>query len=172
MRRWACAAFVFLAAAPAMADGGRLRVRQEAGPFVISVFTAPEPLSAGPADVSVLVQDRASGEVRLGAQVELRLRGPDSAAVQALAASPGVNRLLKAAVVDLSAPGDWSLEVTAREGGLPSQVSCVLPVAARATRLAGVWPLLAFPPLAVALFGVERTLRARRKRMGYSSGTH
>ena len=38
------------------ADGGTLRTRQQAGPFIVSIFTAPEPLRAGPVDVSVLVQ--------------------------------------------------------------------------------------------------------------------
>ena len=43
------------------ADGGLLRARQEAGPFIVSIFTAPEPLRAGPVEVSVLVQSSGGG---------------------------------------------------------------------------------------------------------------
>ena len=39
------------------ADGGAVRAIERDGPFQISVFTSPQPLVAGPADISVLVQD-------------------------------------------------------------------------------------------------------------------
>src|SRR5262249_22373888 len=40
-------------------DGGAVRLAQQAGPYRVTVFTAPTPLRAGPVDVSVFVQDGA-----------------------------------------------------------------------------------------------------------------
>ena len=54
------------------ADGGLLRTRQQAGPFIVSIFTAPEPLRAGPVDVSVLVQS-SGGAVLSDAVVDILL---------------------------------------------------------------------------------------------------
>ena len=48
-------AVVFLAQPTAFADGGAVQFRTNAGPYVITVFTSPSPLSAGPADISVLL---------------------------------------------------------------------------------------------------------------------
>jgi hypothetical protein len=48
----------------ARADGGALRASRQCGDYRVSVFTSPTPLRAGPVDVSVLVQDAATGEVQ------------------------------------------------------------------------------------------------------------
>ena len=56
----------------ARADGGLLRARQAAGPFIVSIFTAPEPLRAGPVDVSVFVQS-SEGDVLTDAVVDILL---------------------------------------------------------------------------------------------------
>ena len=45
-----------LAPARLFADGGTVQLRKEAGALLITVFTSPSPLSAGPADVSLLLQ--------------------------------------------------------------------------------------------------------------------
>lgn len=162
MRRTAAAVLLaVLGCAPAAADGGRVRARREAGPLAITVFTAPEPLRAGRADVSVLVQDRASGQVLLDAAVALSLRGPDGQ-TRALEAVSGTNRLLKAAVVDLPVAGAWELEVSVQRAELLVTVSCELPVGPPVSSLAGIWPLVAIPPAAVALFVLRGWLRPRR----------
>jgi len=89
MKMRAALAAALLWPAAAYPDGGTLRLRQDTGPFMVSVFTAPQPLRAGPADVSVLVQDRASTEVLLDAEVTLTLRPPDGApVVRTMPASP------------------------------------------------------------------------------------
>ena len=44
------------------AHGGLVQLHQAADPFVVTVFTAPTPLHAGPVAVSVLVQDRGDGQ--------------------------------------------------------------------------------------------------------------
>ena len=40
----------------ALADGGRLRLREPAGPFIVTLFTTPDPLTPGRADFSVVVE--------------------------------------------------------------------------------------------------------------------
>jgi hypothetical protein len=144
-------------------DGGVLRVSQASGPFVVSVFTAPEPLRAGRADVSVLVQ--ASGTVVLDAAVELRLRAPDGTE-QMIAVSPRAagNALLQSALVDLRPPGRWRLAVTARRGNTSAAAHCDLDVAPATTALAAHWKALALPPLCILLFVWRERLLRRRKR--------
>ena len=68
-RRAALAVAVLLLSAPAAwPDGGVVRSRETRGGLVVTVFTAPDPLRAGPQDVSVLVQDP-SGTPVLHAEV-------------------------------------------------------------------------------------------------------
>jgi len=155
-------AVLLLVAAAARADGGRVRVRQDAGPFSITVFTAPEPACAGPVDVSVLVQDPASGDAVLDAAVEVVLTSPERGPVLRANAEPGRNRLLHEAIVALPAPGTWRLDVVVRRGDASGTVSTVLPVEPPASRVLSIWPFLAVPPLAVALFALRGRLRRRR----------
>jgi hypothetical protein len=153
-----------LLAGAARGDGGVLRLSQASGPFVLSLFTAPEPLGAGRAEVSVLVQARDT--VVLDADVELRLRAPDgeeqSIAVTRAASS---NQLLASAWVDLPTPGRWHLAVTARRGDDTATASCDLEVAAPPpSGLAAHWTLLALPAPFILLFAWrERLLRDRRQ---------
>lgn len=166
MRPGAIVAALLLCAAASVADGGRVRLRQDAGSFAITVFTAPEPLAAGPADISVLVQDRSTGAVLLDARVQLALRGPDARSAAVADARPGANRLLKAALVTLDRPGQWSLRVFVHRGGETAQVSCFLPVVAPASPASAAWPFLALPPLAVALFALRGAIRRRANARG------
>ncbi len=149
----------------ARADGGTLVLTRPAGLFVISVFSAPAPLRAGVADVSVLVQERSSAAVVLDAIVALRVHAPDGT-TRAWTAShaAATNRLLQAALVELPAAGRWQLEVTVRRARDEATVGCELDVAPAGTRLAAAWPPLAVPPLAIALFVWHQRLRRRRRR--------
>jgi hypothetical protein len=150
-----------LLAGVARGDGGVLRLSQASGPFVISVFTAPEPLRAGRAEVSVLVQTH--GAVVLDAVVELRVRAPDGAEqTLALTRAAAKNQLFQSAFVELRTPGRWGLFVTARQAGTPATVACDLDVAPATAGLAAHWVPLALPALCVLLFvWRERLLRQR-----------
>ena len=55
------------------ADGGAIQFQGDAGPFHVTVFTMPPILSAGPVDVTVLVQDRSKLNPLLDANVTLDL---------------------------------------------------------------------------------------------------
>lgn len=150
----------------ALADGGTLRLTRAAGPFVVTVFTAPEPLVVGAADVSVLVQQRGSSAVLLDATVALRVRAPDGTERRLPASHATVgNRLLQAALLPLSQPGRWQLAIEVRHGSAAATVACELLVGSAPPRLAAQWPPLALPPLAIALYlWRERLLRRQRRR--------
>lgn len=149
-------------------------VSRPAGPFVLTVYTAPTPLSVGRADVSVMVQDRRSLAPVLDARVALELNlaagGTEPLRVEATRAH-ATNRLLYAATVTLPAAGEWRLRARAEGQGTHGEVACRLPVEAGRPRVLAYWPWLALPPLAVALFLLNGHL-ARRQQSRRRAGSH
>lgn len=116
----AALAYGYLAPSSVDIDGNVVRVQQDSGPFRISVFTEPDPLPAGPCNVSVLVQDRSTREPILDAPVSLAIQQPNTlgdapTVVPASAASSGL-KLLESGTVDLPHQGAWNLLVTVRRG--------------------------------------------------------
>jgi hypothetical protein len=151
----------------ATGDGGTIRVVEAAGPFVVGVFSAPEPLRVAPADLSVLVLERTGGRPVLDAAVALEVRPPDGsdAGPQRLDAThaQATNKLLYATPFLPAVPGEWTLHVTVTRGAASAAVHCTLPVAPDRVGLAGIWPYLAIPPLAIALYALRAWLSARRR---------
>jgi hypothetical protein len=158
---------------PAWGDGGTLRVMEPSGPFVVGVFSTPEPLRVAPADLSVLVLERTGGNPVLDAAVSLEVRPPAGADAgpQQLEATRGqaTNKLLYAAPFLPGTPGDWTLHVTVTRGVQSTEVGCTLPVASDQAGLVGIWPYLAIPPVAIALYALRAWLVARRGRRGPES---
>jgi hypothetical protein len=154
---------------PAWGDGGTLRVMEPSGPFVVAVFSTPEPLHVAPADLSVLVLERAGGRPVLDAAVALEVRSPvgSDAGPQRLEASlgQGTNKLLYSAPFLPGTPGDWMLHVTVTRGAESADVGCILPVTSDRTGLTGIWPYLAIPPVAIALYVLRAWLVARRRQI-------
>jgi hypothetical protein len=151
-----------LLAGVARGDGGILRLSQASGPFVLSVFTAPEPLRVGRAEVSVLVQAR--GSIVLDAPVELRVRAPDGAEeTLAVTRAAANNQLLQSAFVELRTPGRWGLSVTARQAGTSATVSGDLDVAPATAGPATHWVALSLPALFILLFVWRERLRRGRR---------
>jgi hypothetical protein len=152
---------------PAAGDGGAMRIVETAGPFIVGVFSAPEPLRVAPADLSVLVLERTGGQPVLDAAVALEVRPPDGsdAAPQRLDAThaQATNKLLYAALFLPAVPGEWTLHVTVTRGAASAAVQCTLPVAPERVSLAVIWPYLAIPPLAIALYALRAWLSARRR---------
>ena len=153
-----------VAAAPAQGDGGLVRLSEPAGPFVVSVFTSPTPLRVGPADISVMVQDRTTSQPILDAEVVITLQPLDqggsvvsASATHALA----TNKLLYAALLEIPSPGRWHLQVEARHGADVADVSCEVTAAPPASPLLSYWPYLVFPPVAICLFILHQWLKAR-----------
>ena len=165
IRALALAAVLFTCATAAFGDGGRLRVSVDAGEFRVAIFTSPEPLAAGRADVSVLVQGRASGEAILDAGVTLELLGPGGSGSVVTAGRHARNRLFYGAEVELS-PGAWIATARVRRGVSEAVATAAFDVRDSRRALQGAaWPYLSIPPFAVALYAANRGLRNRgRKR--------
>jgi hypothetical protein len=165
-RLWFCvvlpAAVLLAAATTAWGDGGVVRLKQVAGPFIITIFTAPTPLRAGTVDLSVLVQRGTDEEPVLDAQVTMMLSAVNGAIISAAAThEQATNKLLYAALLNLPAPGTWQLQVAVRRAPESASVSCELRAAPPSPPLLAYWPYLALPPVVIGLFVVHQWLSRR-----------
>jgi hypothetical protein len=157
--------FMILAQTTVFADGGAVQLRKEAGPFVITVFTAPAPLSAGPVDISLLLQNRNGLEPVLDASVSLILRDPSGTGIRAQPnRDQAQNKLLYAAPVTFAEPGTWQLDITILRNGERTGATGTIDVAPAPEMAASYWSYIAFPPLMIAAFGVRERLIRRRKK--------
>jgi len=162
-----CALTLVLRSAPAYGDGGTVRLMEASGRYLITVFTAPQPLRVGRADVSVLVQDRERGEPILDAEVSFKLSLPATTEGSAVAITSAAthaqttNQLLYAAGVDLPLPGDWDLQVNLRHADDTVELRTNLAVAPPAPPLQAIWFYLLIPPAAIGLFALHQW-RARQ----------
>src|SRR5262249_13747831 len=146
------------------ADGGAVRLRERASSYQITVFTSPTPFRAGPVDVSVLVQDAATGEYVPEARVTVRLKAPGAGRTVECPATTeaATNRLFHAAVFELPGPGWWDVEV-AVDGPLgPALLPFGVEADGPAPRWLELWPWFTWPSLVVALFGLHQVLVRRR----------
>jgi hypothetical protein len=143
------------------ADGGTPRLSERQGGYVVTVFTAPTPLRAGPVDVSVLVQHAATGEPVPEAKVFLRLapRGrPDEVLVYSATTEAATNKLLRAAVFELPGPGRWEAEVAVEGPQGPARLRFDVEAAEPLPRWLALWPWLAWPAGVIVLFVVHQCL--------------
>lgn len=157
---------IILAQAAAWADGGTVQLRKEAGPFVITLFTAPAPLSAGPVDISLLLQNRNGLEPVLDANVSLLLREKASGSeIRArLTREQAQNKLLYAAPVTFAEPGKWQLDIAILKDGEHTGATGTIDVAPPPEMAASYWSYIALPPLMIVGFVVRERLIRRRKK--------
>lgn len=149
--------------APALADGGALRLSGTAGGYRIAVFTAPTPFRAGPVDVSVLIQDDSTGAPMTQVPVTVRMSrsgGPDLEYPATTAAA--TNKLFRAAQFELPAAGRWELQVRVDGRNGPATIAGEVDAAGPLPRWPEIWPWFAWPALAIALFGIHQILVRRR----------
>ena len=159
---------LMLARAIAFADGGAAELRKEAGTFVITVFTSPAPLSSGPVDVSLLLQNRNGLEPVLDADVSLLLRAPGSNQGFRVRPTRGQaqNKLLYAAPVTFAEAGKWQLAIAISRNGERTDTTGILDVAPAPKMASSYWGFIAFPPLMIAAYAVRERL-IRRKARGW-----
>jgi hypothetical protein len=152
--------FTLLPSSFVRADGGAVRLRQRAGGYQVAVFTSPTPFRAGPVDISVLVQDAATGECVPEAQVAVRLTAPGTGRILEYPATTeaATNRLFHAAVFQLPEPGWWDVEVAVEGPHGPAVVRFEVEADEPLPRWLELWPWFTWPALVVALFGVHRVL--------------
>jgi hypothetical protein len=189
------ALFATLALQHARADGDVMQLHEAQGPFLVTVFVAPEAAHGGLIDVSVLVQQRTDAEVILDADVGLMvdppkalltasepfcgfpstgagLQLPDAEQPQATVQATreqASNKLLYAAGLNLKATGDWPLHVYVSRGSDRARFDCLLPITRTSTTLSGLWPYLAFPPVVILAFGMNQRLRRNALENGFES---
>lgn len=98
------------------ANGGTLRVaRAEVGPYLVSVWTQPDPPRVGRLDVSVAVMRPQDGTAVLDVtpSVAAQVAGdPTSSVTERAARGGGGTPLLYHAELELSRPGRWRVTVT------------------------------------------------------------
>ena len=157
MMRHIALACVVLASAVALAnaDGGTVQASSIVGTQRITIFTSPSPLRVGPVDVSVLVQDAASGMPLPEARVELEWSSPErpdrvlrAGATQAAA----TNKLLRAAIFDLPHAGSWKLTAKVSAGERRGELSTQVTVGQPLPKWRAMWPWYCWPALVVVLF--------------------
>jgi hypothetical protein len=145
----------------ALADGGIVQMQRSSGPFVITVFTAPVPLSAGPADISILIQDSNNHSI-LDAQVSVFIHREGVEAIKADARrDQSKNRLLYSALLNLPEAGRWEIEVAVVRNSEETRVSGVMMVAPPRSFLLTYWWTLALPPVVIGLFVINQWLKKR-----------
>jgi hypothetical protein len=136
------------------------------GAYRISVFASPDPLRAGPIDISVLLQDAETGMPISNAQVNVSLTpsGRRGISIHAAATSEAAtNKLLSAALVELPEPGLWDIEIACLAEHGPARAQFTTDAGPRSARWVNVWPWFSWPAAVVVLFGVHRRLLSRRK---------
>ncbi|MDD5198232.1 MAG: hypothetical protein PHC88_00385 [Terrimicrobiaceae bacterium] len=166
---------LFLVPQIAFADGGAVLAQEVVGACRVTLFGSPAPLRAGPADLSVMLQDAATGAPILDRSVTIQIQAaanPGSEAWvppccsmktttdAASATHAGAqNKLLYAANVLLSSSGPHEVTIRFGDGGesLHTQVAIQPP----APPLAAYWAFLAAPPLLIAGFALNQRLRRR-----------
>jgi hypothetical protein len=160
---------VVLACATAWADGGAVVLAERAGDYQVTVLASPVALHVGPADLSVLVQDAATGQPVDGLLVTLSLApegsSPADGLVQPATRAAATNKLFYAAKFELSAAGRWTLSATVENRQRTETIQGVLEVAGPPPRWLELWPWIGWPVVVVLLFALrERLVCAHRQR--------
>ncbi len=172
--RFALAAVVVLASVQsAHADGGQLRFRKAAGPFIVTLFTTPDPLRQGRADFSVAVERPGQAGLIEDADIHFILTPSHGQPIILRASRAGAtSKWLQAANFRIPARGVWRVTVLVRRGDLAGQCSGTVRVGAGGTRDL-VWDVLPVPLMGLLLLAHQyrkrRYQRERRTRL-ISSG--
>jgi len=151
--------------ARAWADGGLVLLHQSDGPFVVTVFAAPNPPRVGQVDISVLAQDRADGRAALDGEALVRLHSEGGMTVVGRATRDAArNRPLYSVLMNLPEAGQWELEVTIKQGNqgkIAARALGQMSVASPRPLLRSYWRSLSLPWVIVALFALNQWLKRR-----------
>jgi len=153
-----------IGATAARADGGAMLLHQNAGSFTITLFAAPQPLHTGSADLSVMVQDRSSGQILLDPVIDLTVAAPVAGAAPQtvrLAKGQASNRLLQATTVQFPSAGKWRLTLAVRRGNDTAQLVTECAVESDHSRATLVWFYVLLPAAIILLFIVHQVLKIR-----------
>jgi hypothetical protein len=149
-------------ATAAHGDGGTMLLHRDAGPFTITLFAAPQPLATGAGDLSVMVQDRGSGEVLLDPTIDVTAGLAATDALQQtvrLETRRSGDRLLQTANVQFSKPGKWRLTVLVHRGNDVAQVSTECTIEPNSSRAMLVWFYVLLPVGVILIFVLHQALK-------------
>lgn len=151
-------------ATAALAHGGTLQlVKAAAGPYLVSVWTRPDPPRTGQLHVSVVVMRPGTEDAVLDARVELRARPPGDGPAPAVSLARGAhdNPLLHEGDVELHSTGLW--RVTLAVSGPAGAGEAAFDLDVRPPRSV-LWSLAPAGAAVVAILGwfLARTRRRRR----------
>jgi hypothetical protein len=142
------------------ADGGVVLLRRTAGPFTVTAFSAETPLRAGPADISVMIEDARDPGPVLGARVFIEFKHEAGATVTAEAThGQARNKLLYCSLINLPEPGRWKMKVAVSHAGESAEALGALTVVEPQPVLWTYGELIAFPPIIIFLFVINQWLR-------------
>ncbi len=151
-------------ATAAYGDGGTMLLHQDAGAFTVTLFAAPRPLQVGAADLSVMVQDRASGDVLLDPIIDLTIVPETGNAMQQtvrLTKGQASNRLLQAATLHFSSTGKWRVLLLVKRGNEVAHLSTECAVEPDRSRATLVWFYVLLPVGIILLFVIHQGLKLR-----------
>ena len=152
--------------AGARADGGELRYSGVKGCYRVAIFTAPVPPRTGPLDVSVLVQEAATGRARPDVPVTVSVHPasrPCCRDCRLATEEAATNKLFRAATFELTRPGSWQVEVEVGDPPLAGPVRFEVETAAPLPAWVQLAPWVGWPFAALALVELHRWLVSRRR---------
>ncbi len=154
-----------LLTAVAFGDGSVVLFRQHVQPFEITVFTEHTPVTVGQSNLSVLVQKAADHSDVPDARVTLRLQKEEGGKIVEVVApathAKAANKLLYGANITLPSEGNWAFTADIEAQGARVAMPAQLAVGEPESPLKQKWPLIAFIPVAIILFVINRRLRRR-----------
>jgi hypothetical protein len=157
--------FLLIGASCAWADGGQVQFQHVVGSFVITLFTAAEPIYTGTGDVSVMIQDRRTQEPILDARVGLSFRGENGMAVDAKATREHAqNKLLYAAAPTFPKSGLWKVQINVSRGTDSASTSGKITILQPKPVLSSSWEYFLIPPLGILLFVLHQWLKIRKSK--------
>jgi hypothetical protein len=117
-------------------------------------------------DVSVFVQDGATGECVSEPRVSVRLtaRGAGQVLECPATSEAATNKLFQAAVFRLPEPGWWDVEVAVEGPHGPALIRFEVQADEPTPRWLDLWPWFGWPVLGVALFCIHQALVRRKAR--------
>jgi hypothetical protein len=150
------AALLLAASAILYADGGAVLLRQQAGPFLVTVFGTPQ---VGLTDFSVLVQNASGLSPVLDVDVDIYVAHNLTRATHQQA----TNKLLYAATIHFFRPGPYSMRVNVARNGEGGSIYGNITVAPATPPWISFWPYFAVVPAAILLFALNQRLKAKRR---------
>lgn len=161
-------AALLLTAAVAHADGGSIQLSKIIGNYEITILTSPNPLRAGPVDISVLVQE--TGPTKPTADVNVTLHvapvaHPDEEVLYPATREAATNKLMHAAKFELPAAGRWQVMVVIDGPQGQARTQLEIDALEPLPRWQELWLWIALPVIPIVLYSVHQLL-VRRPKVG------